>query len=1715
MYRLEISHNPLPDIPSEAFVGLERSLWELELQHNQLMSVPSRSIRHLQKLRRLDLTGNRISEIFPENWRGLENSLQTLILADNTLSSLPPDAFSNLPNLETLDMSGNDLLGFDPSTFHNGPARLSSLYLADNQLTSIPYQQVSALRLLRTLDLSGNMISHLHSATSEPEQPGVQLSLDTLRLDYNQIQYLPPGSFQHFDILNRTFLDGNPLFMVEADAFRDARIRELSLRDCGVTALSPGAFSGLEPSLQLLDLAGNNLTVLPNHLFHDFDFLRTLYLAENRVAGVNPGDALNGFQYSLYRLDLSGRQMGVTALHDLRRIRNLRSIIMSKLPQNQIGPDDFVEFGVDLEEIKIQESNLKTLKNHAFKHVRGLKRLDLSENNIKQVEPDAFLEVGHSLTFLRVAHGFSSSMSSVPSESLKPLVNLQYLDLSNNRFSSMPETSFHFLRKLRILELQDNQLDQVHKGTFQGGIHSSLEKLYLSYNNLNSINTHTFVDLSSLERLHLDDNRIIRVERRAFMNMDRLKHLDLRGNKIQSISDEAFQNLPELQTLDLAYNELKGFDFAAMDQVGVLASFRLNMSHNRMQSLEVNVSSLSGREGGLFHSNIKVLDLSHNNVSWIARGYLRPLEISVTHLYLGNNALQNATREVFGNMPHLQWLDLSGNSISELDFDVFRNTRRLQVVRLDHNLLTDIPSELFRSLSSLRVVDLSSNRLRNLPDGLFMDEGMESLRVSHNQLGRVPASCLGTSAAATLVEMDLSHNLIASLQGSEMFTRLRSLSRLDLSSNKITRIDDGTFSPLNRLAHLDLSHNQGMLVENKGRGFKGLEDSLLYLGLANCSMVSVPELPLHGLRSLDLSHNYFPDMPLEMTVNMTSLRRLDLSYNDLSTVPMVAQSLPQLRELSLAGNPITSLTNTTMIGGAQRLKELDIRQLPLNFFEGVRSPRLHFVVRNSSLDVVPRSVFQEAGWVRNLTVDVRHNRLRSLGNPSTADFPGLPRATFLTDLQVADNHWSCDCDIGWVEVWQRKKRQYLCGEEDSEERTTCRRIDDDLRLARCANKNNASLIEVLKADVEDDAFEGLENLESLSLKDNNILLIPASALGRLPHLSVLQMDFNRVAALSGDILRSVAGQVTSLSLARNVVRELPQAAFQEFKNLVSLDLTGNLLNIIAPSTFTGLEQSLQTLYLGQNRLAIINNQPFVLPQLKVLDFSRNQLREISRVAFTQLSSLRYLNLSHNQQLGGFHSSLLHSLPQLTILDLSFTGLKLLTSEVLTKSHNLEKVFFEGNMIQEVPEATFNNLPNLTIIDLSNNNILNIRPGAFSGLTKIKQVFLNGNRLSAFKGEFFRFPRGSNNNAGTTLEELDISHNELSYLFPSSFRVHPRLRRLLVSDNNFSFFPAELISTMHFLEHLDLGRNLIKSVEDLDFARLPSLRCLLLSHNQIESLSESAFHNSTQLQVLDFSDNKLERLGERTFEGLARIEMLDLSNNLLSELPDSIFERSRLQMLENINLSSNKFEIAPLRSLQRQYFFLSFVDLSRNNLKDIPPEDSIMVNIKRLDLSFNPLSKEAVNNVLAEPKTVRELNLASTGITSVTQLETPFLRHLNLSHNEITQLPDKIFERPTLLEVLDVSYNKLSDMSESMSSIWPRLKNLQYIDISGNAISAIVSGDFDGLESLRYLKMYELDECTLIKKMLSNHLGICYNLFHMGIPDLVTWMYMEYYRISLH
>lgn len=62
---------------------------------------------------------------------------------------------------------------------------------------------------------------------------------------------------------------------------------------------------------------------------------------------------------------------------------------------------------------------------------------------------------------------------------------------------------------------------------------------------------------------------------------------------------------------------------------------------------------------------------------------------------------------------------------------------------------------------------------------------------------------------------------------------------LDLSHNRLLRLEDSTFSSMPRLAQLELSHNTEMSLEPRGRSFIGLDDTLNYLGLRNISLSSV------------------------------------------------------------------------------------------------------------------------------------------------------------------------------------------------------------------------------------------------------------------------------------------------------------------------------------------------------------------------------------------------------------------------------------------------------------------------------------------------------------------------------------------------------------------------------------------------------------------------------------------------------------------------------------------------------------------------------------------------------------------------------------------------------------------------------------------------------------------------------------------------------------
>uniref|UniRef100_A0A1I8Q9R3 LRRCT domain-containing protein n=1 Tax=Stomoxys calcitrans TaxID=35570 RepID=A0A1I8Q9R3_STOCA len=890
---------------------------------------------------------------------------------------------------------------------------------------------------------------------------------------------------------------------------------------------------------------------------------------------------------------------------------------------------------------------------------------------------------------------------------------------------------------------------------------------------------------------------------------------------------------------------------------------------------------------------------------------------------------------------------------------------------------------------------------------------------------------------------------------------------------------------------LDLSNN--LIRRLPEKAFDGLKETLTSLRLANNLLgdslnpiFSTAEFhPLNNLKLLDLSANKIKSIEEGLLKGCGDLKEFFMDRNSLTAVPSHSLNGPTaLRHLSLRHNHITFLTHDSFIAQGELeiidLRYNEIRSIVGGAFRGLRKIR-EIKLSGNRITNLNSDVFEDMPSLQKL--DLSENFIQKF--PTVA----LAAIEHLKSLNLSSN---------MLQRFDASHTQVLTSLESLDlSRNSITTIPSgtfrDLNALKYLDLSLNSL-----RTIEDDALEGLDSLQTLIIRDNNILLVPGNALGRLSNLNALHLDFNRVAALSAEILGSIqASDITTLTLSRNVIRELPSGSFQMFSNLRSLDLSGNSLAVITSDIFQGLETSLNELKLGQNRLTGLGNAPWALTELRSLDLSYNNLAEIPKNILEGLENLQYLNLSGNHHLSPIPAALIRPLARLQIVDFSHCAMKQLSGDLFATLQDLKHIYLNDNNIQEINDGSFMDLWNISSIDLSNNQITSIRPGAFVNVMHLRKLNLRGNQLSAFKGEFF--------NTGTGLEELDISNNHLSYLFPSSFRIHPRLRLILAAHNKFSFFPAELISSLQYLEHVDLSHNQLKTIEELDFARLPRLRVLKVAHNQLDMLSEMAFHNTTQLQVLDFSHNSLDRIGERTFEGLIRLESLNLENNKLNELADGIFERSKVQLLESINLAGNDFEYAPLKALQRQYFFVSSVDLSHNKITSIPSDDNIMVNIKTLDLSFNPLTQDAVSHILNEPKTVRELNLAGTGIQHLDALETPFLQYLNLSHNKLKTIEPRVFERTTLLENLDLSSNLLENLTD-LSSAWPKLQVLQTLDLSNNSFEIISQGDFGKLLALRSLKLNDMAKCTRLEKNafrdLPNLSSLeAYNLPSVGYLDL--------------
>ena len=257
-----------------------------------------------------------------------------------------------------------------------------------------------------------------------------------------------------------------------------------------------------------------------------------------------------------------------------------------------------------------------------------------------------------------------------------------------------------------------------------------------------------------------------------------------------------------------------------------------------------------------------------------------------------------------------------------------------------------------------------------------------------------------------------------------------------------------------------------------------------------------------------------------------------------------------------------------------------------------------------------------------------------------------------------------------------------------------------------------------------------------------------------------------------------------------------------------------------------MADSVEYLDLGHNEISSLPE--LSLPNLKYLNLEKNKLRNIDGI-FNLLPTLQVLTVAENR-ISAFSASTFAGMDNLISLDASGNGLERIPPGVF-KNEYLNEVNISGNLLTELAENTFSDLSILEVLDLSHNRLNAINNGAFNNIPRLKSLMLAHNRLSSYKGDFFvnLYPED------TDLHTLDLSHNQLTYLYPESFMYHPQLKKVDMAGNEFSFFPTQFIKGLKNLEELDLSQNSIKSIAEEDFANLFRLKKLDLNGNEVGRL----------------------------------------------------------------------------------------------------------------------------------------------------------------------------------------------------------------------------------------------------------------------------------------
>lgn len=337
-----------------------------------------------------------------------------------------------------------------------------------------------------------------------------------------------------------------------------------------------------EPKLSNLDLAENEMFVLPSDIFRNLVNLKTLNLSKNNIQEI----PINVFNYleSLIELDLSVNNLTNFSETIILKVANLEQLNLRKNQLSELDPS--IKVMTNLTWLDVSYNNLSVLTNESFKTLTKLKHLDLSFNRISFIGVDTLIHLTQ-LTSLNLNNNHLVYLSSreLPT-------SITSLKVGYNMIRIVP----NWLMNLQSLEIEYNQISEFNAEEIS---FTQIESLNFSGNKLTDFPA---VKLVKLDTLDLSFNQIsVLPETLKTENLPKLSTLVISGNPMRDLKFNSELKLKWLiaRSMDLlerldegAFTKLAGNTPQDCLNLTISQNKRLTFVHENA-FVEVNICSVS------------------------------------------------------------------------------------------------------------------------------------------------------------------------------------------------------------------------------------------------------------------------------------------------------------------------------------------------------------------------------------------------------------------------------------------------------------------------------------------------------------------------------------------------------------------------------------------------------------------------------------------------------------------------------------------------------------------------------------------------------------------------------------------------------------------------------------------------------------------------------------------------------------------------------------------------------------------------------------------------------------------------------------------------------------------------------------------------------------------------------------------------------------------